>query len=198
MGYVRIKPRLKAIQQDERRVKQFREYFKNNLQDKEVWFCDESGFAADMAPRKRWAVKGSRPVHYYRGDHLRTNLIGAVAPKSGELESLIISGSDTDVFQYFLDYLKERTKNRPISLVMDNASWHHANALKRGNIYPVYLPPYSPELNPIEELWKVIKDRFCYAIPPDDIEELQDRLQRILQKLFANKNEVKSICKIAY
>ena len=49
-------------------------------------------------------------------------------------------------FSYFWIILKVNI------FIMDNASWHKAGRLKWGNIKPVYLPPYSPELNPIERL----------------------------------------------
>ncbi len=52
-------------------------------------------------------------------------------------------------------------------MVQDNASWHKAKGLNRWTILPIYLPPYSPDLNPIEILWKVIKDRLFNVIPPN-------------------------------
>lgn len=198
MGYVRIVPRTMAVQRDEKKVEEFKENFHPAYDDEEVWFYDESGFACDMKPRRQWAKKGSKPVHFYLGNHIRCNLVGAVCPANGELETLIVPYTDTVVFQLFLDYLKERTDNRRIIIVMDNASWHKTRGLKWGNIIPVYLPPYSPDLNPIEELWKVIKDRFCDIFPPENQEKLCDKLQDILQQLFKNKEEVKSICKINY
>lgn len=198
MGYVQIVPRTMPVQRDEKKVKEFKDNYHLLYDSEEVWFYDESGFACDMKPRRIWAKKGSKPVFYYRGNHIRCNLVGAVCSANGEFETLIVPYTDTVVFQLFLDYLKERTENRRIILVMDNASWHKTKGLKWGNIVPVYLPPYSPDLNPIEELWKVIKDRLSDIFPPGNYDQLYDRLQEICSKFFYDKEEVKSICKLPY
>ena len=60
--------------------------------------------------------------------------------------------------------LKEREKSKYIIVVLDNASIHKSKKVKeyckKNNIYLVYLPPYSPDLNPIEKLWKKVKRKF--------------------------------------
>lgn len=62
--------------------------------------------------------------------------------------------TDTDVFQIFLDQLAKRTatSKKRILLVVDNSSWHHAAKLDWHHNIPMYLPAYSPDLNPIERL----------------------------------------------
>ena len=45
-------------------------------------------------------------------------------------------------------------------LIVDNASWYKSSSLRWGAFEPLYLPPYSPDLNPIEKLWMVIKAEF--------------------------------------
>ncbi len=83
-------------------------------------------------------------------------------------------------------------------MVQDNASWHKAKGLNRWTILPIYLPPYSPDLNPIEILWKVIKDRLFNIIPPKNHEELQDRIQVVIRQLINRPEQVKSIYKVSY
>lgn len=124
--------------------------------------------------------------------------MGAVRPKTGALESLMVPYMDSLVFQTYLDYLKEQTQNRSLLLVMDNARWHKVKSLDWGNIIPIYLPIYSPELNPIEELWKVMKDRIFNVYPAKNKEELYDRVQEVLRYFFQNPDEVKSICRVPY
>lgn len=141
---------------------------------------------------------GRRKTCYYRGNHIRESLVGAVNPKTGDFESLILPYIDTQSFQFFLDYFNERLVNRTILMVLDNATWHKSEALKWGNVLPVFLPPYSPDLNPIEILWKVIKDRLFNEIPSSNFEELQDRIQIVVRQLYNNPEEVKSICKVKY
>jgi transposase len=68
-----------------------------------LWFSDESGVQGDPRPRRRWVQPGKRRTVPYLGDHIRRNVIGTVAPQSGQLFSLIPDGVDTDSFQFFLD-----------------------------------------------------------------------------------------------
>ena len=73
---------------------------------------------------------------------------------------MIFDGVDTDVFQYYLDFLAEEippldSKRR--LLIVDNASWHKAQRLNWHHFEVHYLPGYSPDLNPIERLWLRLK-----------------------------------------
>ncbi|MDB6122078.1 MAG: hypothetical protein JWQ71_1071 [Pedosphaera sp.] len=87
------------------------------------------------------------------GDHIRQNVIGAVCPESGALFSLMVDGMDTEVFQVYLEELAKvipKVEGKRQFLIMDNASWHKAARLNWYHFEPVYLPPYSPDFNPIE------------------------------------------------
>lgn len=189
------------IQRDEEKVRLFKEelaLYCRGILEIEIWFYDETGIEGDMKPRKVLCLKGSRPISRYVGNHMRENIMGAVNPKDGSLEALIMPTPNTERFQQFLEYFKKRTKNRQVIMVLDNASWHKVKRLDWGNIEPLYLPPYSPDLNPIERLWKVIKDRLYNPNPAKNHKELQDRIQVVLRHLFNNKTEVQSICKISF
>jgi len=192
------KARSIPIQRDEKAVERFKSEYGEKYADNEVYFYDESGCQADMSPGYLWAKKGQIPQWRYQGEHIRASVMGAVNPKSGDLQALIMPCSDTESFQIFLDYFNEQINGRPVFLVLDNASWHKNGSLSWGTIMPVYLPPYSPDLNPIEELWKVMKDRFRRAFPPMEYEALCDRIQEVLRQFFSNQQEVRSICKVHY
>ena len=73
----------------------------------ELWFGDECGVEGDPRPRRRWVQPGRRRTVPYLGDHIRQNVIGAVAPQNGQLFSLVVDGVDTEVFQFFLDELSQ-------------------------------------------------------------------------------------------
>jgi hypothetical protein len=198
LGYVLIKARPKGIKQDKEKVKEFRETFPSKYKDEDIRFYDETWYKSDQEAGKEWSRKGTKPPHYYQGNHVSCGVMGSVSPKTGELEALLVPYVDNLVFQSYLDYLKEQTGNKRLVLVMDNARWHKVKSLEWGNIIPVYLPEYSPELNPIEELWKVMKARTYNAYPAKNREELYDRLQEVLRYFFQNPEEVKSICKLTY
>jgi transposase len=167
-------------------------------EDTEVWFSDESGVEGDPRTGRAWFVKGSKPTVPYDGCHLRQSIIGAVQPKSGAFEALAVPYTDTSVFQIFVDQLAARTKltgTRTI-LVLDNASWHHAAQINWHHIMPMYLPPYSPDLNPIERLWLTLKNRFFTNWYTRDPEKLLARVCEALKSFIDSPAEVSSVCSL--
>ncbi len=87
------------------------------------------------------------------------NLTGMVKPGTGEFYGLEFSHSDTEIFQIFRehanrDILFERSRTL---LILDNASWQESTSLDWGRFEPIFLPPHSPDLNPIERLWLIMK-----------------------------------------
>lgn len=163
MGYVRLKPRKIPAQRDEKADKKFIKQVQIfRAQTKvDLWFYDETEFTGDPVPRQIMCLKGSRPTIPYYGSHIRASVVGAVRPKDGKLTSLLLPFVNSEVFQYFLDELKRVADRRKHNLViLDNASWHKTQNLNWGILEPIYLPAYSPDLNPIEELWLVIKREF--------------------------------------
>lgn len=77
-------------------------------------------------------------------------------------------------------------------LILDNGAFHHAKKLKLpNNIALLFLPPYSPELNPAEKMWRHFKDKVS-MVAYNNIEMLQNQISGITQKL--TKQNVQSIC----
>jgi len=194
-----VKGRPVSVKQDPEKRAAFLETLKkvHEVDKAEVWFADEVGFEGDPRPRKQWVKKGSKPQVKRSAEHLRYNAVGAVNPHSGECLSLAVAHNDGIVFQVFLDELSKSTNNRAMTLVLDNASWHKVK-LNWHNITPLYLPPYSPDLNPIENIWKLIKGRFFnnwYALT---IEQLEERVYTALHWLFKNPEQVKSTASMDY
>ena len=105
--------------------------------------------------------------------------------------------SDSITFQYFLDYFKIRLSNTYCIMFLDNAGWHKSKKLDWGNIIPIYLHPYSPNLNAIEPLWKILKDRLPVLRAIKNEGELQDILCEHIGCLIDHPEEVKSICTIS-
>lgn len=181
---------------------QLRQDFINQLdivmQDgsREVWFADESGFLADPRPRRIWAKRGSKPTTPSNGLHLRQSIIGAVCPSSGVLAALVVEYVNSDVFQVFLDQLSEETRGRKVTLVLDNASWHKTKMLNWYDIDPMYLPPYSPDLNPIERLWLLMKANFFTQWYTKDRETLFNRVMEAVTSFIIKPESVKSICAV--
>ncbi len=165
----------------------------------ELWFSDECGVEGDPRPRRRWVQPGKRRTVPYLGDHIRQNVIGAVAPQSGALFSLIVDGVDTDVFQVFLDEMAKaipKKEGMRQLLILDNASWHRAARVNWHHFESKFLPGYSPDFNPIERLWLRLKADWFWDFFARTPQELTDRLCTALRSFIDLPDKTASICSI--
>lgn len=166
--------------------------------DTKVWFGDEAGIDGDPRTGRAWFQKGSKPTVPYDGTHLRQSIIGAVEPRTGAFEALAVPYTDSSVFQLFIDQLARRTKDNGTRtvLVIDNASWHHAGLLCWHHIEPLYLPAYSPDFNPIEKVWLVLKNRFFTNWYTRDPDKLLQRVCDALRSFIQEPLQIQSICRL--
>ena len=83
----------------------------------------------------------------------------AVSPHDGVMDSLVLPWVNAETMSLFLVTVAERHPDEFIVMVMDQAGWHIAGDLVvPDNMRLVYLPPYSPELNPAEHLWESLRE----------------------------------------
>jgi transposase len=160
--------------------------------DCDFWYSDETGVEGEPRPRRRLALKGSCPRSVKNGAHVRLSILGMVSPRTGEFFAIEASHCDTEVFQAFLDEAARRitpTRKRNF-LILDNASWHKRKSLNWHGFEPFYLPPYSPDLNPIERLWLVMKATWFANIHCKDRKALIERADRALLDLIHNPERV--------
>ena len=193
-NYRRLVPRPESPDRNEELRTSFVERLQRSLlSGLRVWFMDEAGFLADPRPKAMYAKKGTKPVCPATGRHVRQSVIGATQADTGDFVALLFQRVDTPVFQAFLDEFDAHTKGEPTIMVLDNASWHKAAALNWHNIQPLYLPPYSPDLNPIERLWKYIKEHWFAGWYTKTHDKLQARLTEALCSLFKDQDRIKSV-----
>ena len=186
--------------QDEAQRQAFRERLKALCAqpDVDVWFGDESGFEGDPRPRRRWDRKGNKTRSTKNGDHVRMNVIGTVCPRTGEFFAIEASHVDTDMFQAFLDeanrYLQPKKKRN--ILIVDNASWHRSASLDWGRFEPLFLPPYSPDFNPIERIWLIMKARWFNNHVSKNLDALIDRLDQAILEVINHPHDTKRTASI--
>ena len=108
----------------------------------------------------------------------------------------MLPGSNTEIMNYYLKDFAKVYKHYRIILCSDNAGWHVSSGLKiPKNIVFLYLPPYSPQLNPVEHLWDYIREKkqFNNRIF-NSIEEVTENLALALNQISTEKEIIKSLC----
>ncbi len=147
-------------------------------------FQDEAGFGRINKPKYCWCEKGIRssvPCHHIREYRYA---YGAVEPLTGESCFLVMPYCNTNCMNIFLQELSEKYANDIIVLACDGAAWHKAKALNiPSNINLIFIPPYTPEMNPIEQIWKEIRKRgFKNEVFPT-LDKVIDRLCETIRSL---------------
>ena len=120
-----------------------------------LMFQDEAGFGRINKPKRCWCKKGLRPAtpcHHVREYRYA---YGAVEPLTGEHFFLVLPYTNTVCMNLFLKELSKAYPKDMILLGVDGAAWHKSKTIKiPGNIKLFVLLPYTPEMNPIEQIGK--------------------------------------------
>ena len=149
-------------------------------------FQDEAGFGRINKPKYCWCEKGVRPsvpCHHIREYRYA---YGAVEPLTGESSFLVLPYCNSACMNIFLKHLSERYPEDRIVLCCDGAAWHKSKALQvPENIRLFFIPPYTPEMNPIEQIWKELRKRGFRNEIFATLEKVIDRLCDVICGLSA-------------
>lgn len=109
-----------------------------------------------------WADRGSRPRVIRQTQYKWIYLFGAVCPATGAANGWLMPRADTDTLNIQLNDLSEQVDpDVHVLLILDQAGWHGAKGLRiPANITLLHLPPYSPELNPVELVWRHLRHHY--------------------------------------
>jgi transposase len=96
--------------------------------------------------------------------------------------------------QLFVDEIAARYPHENIVMVMDGAGWHKSQTMKLAkNMRILFLPPYSPELNPQEHVWDELREKFFHNRAFDSLDALEIHLESALKSLESNQETIRSI-----
>ena len=125
----------------------------------DFWFQDEARIGQQNTTTRLWANKGSRPRAVKQQQFEYAYIFGAVCPATGETEALIVPHVDKGIMTRHLDQISARTEaGRHAVVIMDGSGWHQASLVEDiSNVSIMKWPPYSPELNPIEQVWSWLR-----------------------------------------
>ena len=158
-----------------------------------IFFEDEGRFGLFTDVYRVWCKKGMRPLIAQQQIREYSYVVGAVCPLTGEVFPLTASYIDTDVMNLFLQQLSEYYRTYQIIIFMDNAGWHRSKGLTVPSNIPIeYLPPYSPELNPSEQLWKYLREHWTCNSPVNSLINLEEIVIEGLNHLIHNPEIAKS------
>ena len=157
-------------------------------------FQDEARFGRISETRRCWCPKPERPVCPALVSQENTYAYGAVSIPEGQFDSLVLPYCDTGCMQVFLDEISVRHPGEKILMVLDGAGWHHSKSLKvPKNMRLHFLPPYSPELNPVEHIWDEVKEKGFHNRVFSSLDVLEDHLVDELRRLENAPDIVQSI-----
>jgi transposase len=153
----------------------------------EVWSQDEARFGLKPVLRRIWAAVGERPVAIVDERYEWLWLFAATHPRTGRTFWLVLPRLDASCVQAFLDeFAKEHAREgKRIVLVWDGAPAHRAQALQvPERISLLSLPAYTPELNPSERVWPLVKEGVANRAH-ESLDELEQKVCSRCQKISA-------------
>jgi transposase len=111
-------------------------------------------------------------------------VFGAVSPRDGRHDSLVLPWANAEAMSLFLEVVGHRYPDEHILMFMDQAGWHKGKALRiPANIELAFLPSYSPELNPQEQIWDELREKYFGNKLFKSIEAVVDAAVQGLQHL---------------
>ncbi len=162
----------------------------------EVWFEDEARFGQQGTLTRMWAKRGSRPRAVRQTQYDYLYVLGAVCPGSGQSVGLLAPYLDTNIVNRFLaQFAQELQPGVHAVIIWDQAGFHTAKALKvPTNVTLIELPPYSPELNPTENLWHYLRSHYWSNRDYHDYDALVDAATNAWRQAALDPKIVQSVC----
>jgi len=197
-------PRPSHVKKNEEKVREFKESFptkisgiKNNTDDPiKIFSYDETRLGLITSLGKRITLPGVRPVGQIQQVYENYYIYGATEVSCGENFFPEFPCMNTDCFQGFLDGFSEVFSDSMNIMLIDNAGIHKAERLIiPENIRLIFLPPYSPELNPAGRFWQYIKKDIKGEIF-SDLAEMKDYVADILKE--CSKKTIASLTGFSY
>jgi transposase len=166
----------------------------------EVYFEDECHFQRSTTIIRGWYLKGSAPEIKSPAVKEKISVMGALGADNGQLIVMEASPFNAITFKLFLEkILKRAITSKKIVLVLDNARFHHAKmnmdflkSIKK-RLELMFLPAYSPDLNPIERFWKLTRRSVTHNRYFESLEEERFDLKRFFNKWSKPNDKLTSL-----
>ena len=162
----------------------------------ELWFMDEARIGQKGRVTHVWYQKGVRPHGLQQQGFASAHLFGAVCPERDTGVALAMPEVSTAAMGLFLAELpRSLPPGTHAALVLDGAGWHVSPDLEvPANLTLIRLPPYSPELNPVERVWEYLRDRWLsHRLLAGGYEAVRDAACAAWNALLAEPGRLRSL-----
>ncbi len=162
----------------------------------EVWFQDEHRIGQQGSLTRIWARKGSRPRVVRQQQFIYSYIFGAVCPAQDKGAAVIMPYANTSAMQAHLEEIAYHVeKGKHAVVVLDKAGWHKAKNLKIPyNLSLLHLPPYSPELNPQEQVGRQMKHNDLANRTFKDYAEILKSCSTAWNRITNPPGTIRSLC----
>lgn len=149
-----------------------------------------------QAIHQNWFLKGKQRLIPTYGQHRGVKLIGALDYETGDIICIEEEKYDAEIFLKFLNLILDKYPNGKIIMVLDNARIHHAKLiqpfleLNKDRLELMFLPPYSPDLNMIEGLWKWLKECVVYNVFYSTVNDIRKNVRIFLNEIAKEKTKI--------
>lgn len=186
---IRLKKPLKKIPE---LFKEVRISLNNNSEPTKVnlYFQDESRFGLKTHVGRCITARGVKPIVKYQHAFKNTYLYGSFSPIDGDAFVYEIEGVSSEIFhRYLLKFSEHRPEEHKI-VIIDNASFHSLKQYSLpSNITLIRIPPYTPELNPAERIWRQIKKTYSNNVF-EKLDALKAWLHDYIAKELTNEKSI--------
>ena len=202
LGYTYKKPKLIPGNGDKERQEEFlvyyEEFMSSKSEDEAIYFMDGVHPEHNTLAAYGWLRKGEDRELKSNTGRQRINLHGAINIETLELE--IVEGERINS-ESTVNLLKEIEKScdyaRKIHVILDNARYHYSKVVKEylqnSRINLVFLPPYSPQLNLIERLWKLFKKKVLYNRYYEKFKDFREACKKFFGNISRYNTEIRSL-----
>ncbi len=166
------------------------------LTNVDVWFQDEARFGQQNTTTRLWAERGSRPRVVKQQQFEYAYLFGSVCPARGIGEAMVVPWVHKNIMVEHLKQLSAVTeKGRHAVVIMDGAGWHTNDIAEPfDNVSIIKLPPYSPELNPIEQVWSWLRQHSLANQSFANYEDIVSKVCRAWNRFLECSARVRQMC----
>jgi transposase len=142
----------------------------------ELWFQDEARVGQKNKITRRWARRGTRPSALHDQRTQSAYIFGAICPASGKGAGLVMPRCDSEAMTaHLLEISAAVALGAHAVVILDQAGWHLSGSLEiPANITLLPLPPRSPELNPVENVWQYLRDNWLSNRVFESYEDILD------------------------